>query len=110
LLGDCEFETDRIIHNEDHFAARDETVGWHHEELGLDVECLFQGFDWFADSRGVCRHGSATDRDYDRDLKVIFVVNDSVRLEFAVPEQRSKERQVFIRNLAEGMKPLTSNK
>ena len=41
--------------------------------------------------------------------KVIFVVNDSVRLEFAVPEQRSDERRVFIRNLTEGMKPLASN-
>jgi len=41
--------------------------------------------------------------------KVIFVVNDSIRLEFEVPEQRSDERRVFIRNLSEGMKPLVSN-
>ena len=41
--------------------------------------------------------------------KVIFVINDSTRLEFAVPEQRSDERRVFIRDLTEGMKPLASN-
>ena len=41
--------------------------------------------------------------------QVIFVVNDSIRLEFAVPEQTSKERQVFIRDLTKGMKPLASN-
>lgn len=41
--------------------------------------------------------------------KVIFVINDSTRLEFVVPEQRSDERRVFVRNLADGMKPLASN-
>jgi len=42
--------------------------------------------------------------------KVIFVVNDSVRLEFAIPQQQSVDRRVFVRNLAKGMKPLASNK
>ncbi len=41
--------------------------------------------------------------------KVIFVINDSTRLEFAVPEQRCDERRVFVKDLTEGMKPLTSN-
>lgn len=44
------------------------------------------------------------------DGKVIFVVNDSVRLEFAIPQQQSDERRVFVRNLSEGMKSLASNK
>jgi len=41
---------------------------------------------------------------------VVFVMNNSVRLEFIVPEQRCPDRRVFIRSLAEGMKPLASNK
>ncbi|MDO9537755.1 MAG: hypothetical protein Q7J68_05515 [Thermoplasmata archaeon] len=41
--------------------------------------------------------------------KVIFVLNDSTRLEFEVPEQRSDDRRVFVRNLADGMKQLASN-
>ena len=40
---------------------------------------------------------------------VVFAVNNSVRLEFAVPEQRCAGRRVFIRNLAEGLRPLASN-
>lgn len=43
------------------------------------------------------------------DGKVILVINDSVRLEFLIPQQQSNEKRVFIRNLSEGLKPLASN-
>ncbi len=39
--------------------------------------------------------------------KAIFVINDSVRLEFSIPQQQSDEKRVFVHNLATGMKPLT---
>ena len=41
--------------------------------------------------------------------RIIFVINDSTRLEFSIPEQRTEERRIFIRSLTEGMKPLASN-
>ena len=41
--------------------------------------------------------------------KVIFVLNDLTRLEFDIPEQHFENRRVFVRELAEGMKPLASN-
>jgi hypothetical protein len=40
--------------------------------------------------------------------KVIFVLNDLTRLEFDIPEQHCEKRRIFIRDLAEGMKPLAS--
>lgn len=41
--------------------------------------------------------------------KVIFVINDSTHLRFSIPQQLSDERRVFIRDLAEGMKPLAAS-
>jgi hypothetical protein len=40
--------------------------------------------------------------------KVIFVLNDLTRLEFNIPEQRATDRQIFVRELSAGMKPLAS--
>ena len=39
--------------------------------------------------------------------KAIFVINDSIRLEFSIPKQQSVGKSVFIRDLTDGMKPLT---
>lgn len=39
----------------------------------------------------------------------IFVINDITHLEFEIPEQQADGQRVFIRDLAEGMKTLTSN-
>lgn len=41
--------------------------------------------------------------------KTIFVINDTTRLEFDVPEQQTNGRRVFIRDLSNGMKALASN-
>jgi hypothetical protein len=39
--------------------------------------------------------------------KIIFVVNDSTRLEFLIPQQQSQAKKVFVRDLTGGLMPLT---
>jgi len=41
--------------------------------------------------------------------KIIFVINNSTRLEFSIPEQRSDGRRVSVRDLGKGLQPLVSN-
>lgn len=42
--------------------------------------------------------------------KVIFVINNSLHLEFKVPAQKADKRRVFIRDVVAGMKPLSGDK